>query len=45
MCRYAEVLPDSAVVLDRGIVVHVGTAQELREQPALLDKLLGVART
>ena len=33
-----------AVVLDHGTVVHSGTAQELREQPELLDKLLGVAR-
>ena len=33
-----------AVVLDHGTVVHAGTAQELREQPELLDKLLGVAR-
>lgn len=37
-------ISDSAVVLDRGTVVHGGTAQELREQPALLDRLLGVAR-
>ena len=34
----------SAVVLDRGTVVHAGSAQELREQPELLDRLLGVAR-
>ena len=34
----------SAVVLDRGTVVHSGTAQALREQPELLDRLLGVAR-
>jgi branched-chain amino acid transport system ATP-binding protein len=33
-----------AVVLDHGSVVHAGSAQELREQPALLDRLLGVAR-
>jgi branched-chain amino acid transport system ATP-binding protein len=33
-----------AVVLDHGNVVHSGTAQALREQPALLDRLLGVAR-
>ncbi len=32
------------VVLDHGSVVHAGSAQELREQPALLDRLLGVAR-
>ncbi len=34
----------TAAVLDRGTVVHAGSAQELREQPALLDRLLGVAR-
>ena len=33
-----------AVVLDHGTVVHAGSALELREQPSLLDKLLGVAR-
>ncbi len=37
-------ISDSAVVLDRGTVVHAGTAQELRDQPALLDRLLGVSR-
>ncbi len=37
-------ISDVAAVLDRGTVVHSGTAQELREQPELLDKLLGVAR-
>jgi branched-chain amino acid transport system ATP-binding protein len=37
-------ISDSAVVLDRGTVVYSGTAQELREQPELLDRLLGVAR-
>ncbi len=37
-------ISDSAVVLDRGSVVYSGTAQELREQPELLDRLLGVAR-
>ena len=37
-------ISDSAVVLDRGTVVHAGTAQQLREQPALLEQLLGVAR-
>jgi branched-chain amino acid transport system ATP-binding protein len=31
-------------VLDRGTVVHSGTARGLQEQPVLLDKLLGVAR-
>jgi branched-chain amino acid transport system ATP-binding protein len=33
-----------AVVLDHGTVVHSGTAQDLRDAPELLDKLLGVAR-
>ena len=37
-------ISDSAVVLDRGTVAHAGTAHELREQPELLDRLLGVAR-
>jgi len=37
-------ISDSAVVLDRGMVVHTGTAQALREQPERLDQLLGVAR-
>lgn len=37
-------ISDIAVVLDRGTVVHAGTAQELREQPELLDQLLGVSR-
>ena len=37
-------ISDSAVVLDRGTIVHSGTARELREQPELLDRLLGVAR-
>ena len=32
-----------AVVLDHGSVVHSGPAQALREQPELLDRLLGVA--
>jgi branched-chain amino acid transport system ATP-binding protein len=31
-------------VLDRGTVVHSGTAAELRAQPELLDRLLGVVR-
>ena len=35
---------DRAVVLDRGTVVHSGTAQALREAPDLLDHLLGIAR-
>ena len=33
-----------ALVLDHGEVVHAGSAQELREQPDLLNKLLGVAQ-
>lgn len=33
-----------AVVLDHGEVVHSGAAQDLLDQPALLDQLLGVAR-
>ncbi|MDW5442033.1 ABC transporter ATP-binding protein [Polaromonas sp. SM01] len=37
-------ISDSAVVLDRGTVVHAGSAQQLREQPQLLEHLLGVAR-
>lgn len=37
-------ISDSAVVLDRGTVVHAGTARQLREQPQLLEHLLGVAR-
>ncbi len=34
----------TTVVLDHGKVVHSGTADELLAQPALLEKLLGVAR-
>jgi branched-chain amino acid transport system ATP-binding protein len=37
-------ISDHALVLDRGTVVHAGSAAELRERPALLDRLLGVAR-
>ncbi|KQP04352.1 ABC transporter ATP-binding protein [Pseudorhodoferax sp. Leaf265] len=37
-------ISDLAAVLDRGTVVHRGTAAELRAQPALLDQLLGVVR-
>ncbi|BDT67910.1 high-affinity branched-chain amino acid transport ATP-binding protein LivF [Comamonadaceae bacterium OS-1] len=37
-------ISDTAAVLDRGTVVHTGTARGLLEQPELLDKLLGVAR-
>ena len=37
-------ISDRAVVLDRGTVVHRGSATELRADQALLDRLLGVAR-
>jgi branched-chain amino acid transport system ATP-binding protein len=37
-------ISDTAAVLDRGTVVHTDTADSLLAQPALLDKLLGVAR-
>src|SRR3954464_1134500 len=37
-------ISDHAVVLDRGTVVHSGTARELQSDPALVDRLLGVAR-
>jgi len=37
-------ISDLAVVLDRGSVAHAGTAQELQQNPELLDSLLGVAR-
>ena len=37
-------ISDSAAVLDRGTVVYTGSARSLQEQPALLDRLLGVAR-
>ena len=37
-------ISDQVVVLDRGTVVHAGIARELRDDPALLDRLLGVAR-
>ena len=37
-------ISDRAAVLDRGTVVHSGTAASLRDQPELLDRLLGVAR-
>ena len=35
-------ISDTAAVLDRGTVVYSGTAESLQEQPALLNKLLGV---
>ena len=37
-------ISNTAVVLDRGTVVHAGSARSLQDQPALLDRLLGVAR-
>ena len=37
-------ISDKTVVLDRGTIVHSGTARELRADPALVDRLLGVAR-
>ncbi len=37
-------ISDLAVVLDRGSVAHAGSAQELKQNPELLDSLLGVAR-
>jgi branched-chain amino acid transport system ATP-binding protein len=33
-----------AIVLDRGTVVHAGTARDLLNAPELLDRLLGVSR-
>ena len=37
-------ISDTAVVLDHGNVVHADTAQNLRAQPEVLDRLLGVTR-
>lgn len=37
-------ISDTAAVLDRGTLVHSGTARSLQDNPALLDSLLGVAR-
>ncbi|MGE4242342.1 ABC transporter ATP-binding protein [Ramlibacter sp.] len=37
-------ISDSAVVLDRGTIVHASGADELLAAPELLDRLLGVAR-
>ena len=37
-------ISDRAVVLDHGAVVHASDADTLREQPELLDRLLGVSR-
>ncbi len=36
-------ISDRVAVLDRGTVVHTGSARELQLQPELLDRLLGVA--
>jgi len=33
-----------AIVLDHGTVVHSGSAEQLRQSPELLDRLLGVTR-
>jgi branched-chain amino acid transport system ATP-binding protein len=37
-------ISDVAAVLDHGSVVHSGGARDLREQPEVLDRLLGVVR-
>jgi branched-chain amino acid transport system ATP-binding protein len=37
-------ISDHAVVLDRGTVAHAATAAALRQQPQVLERLLGVAR-
>lgn len=37
-------ISDRAVVLDHGTVVHASDANTLRQQPELLDRLLGVSR-
>ncbi len=37
-------ISDTAAVLDRGTLVHSGTARSLQDNPVLLDSLLGVAR-
>ncbi len=37
-------ISDRAVVLDHGTVVHTSDALTLRQQPELLDRLLGVSR-
>jgi branched-chain amino acid transport system ATP-binding protein len=37
-------ISDRAVVLDRGTVAHAATAAALRQQPQILERLLGVAR-
>jgi branched-chain amino acid transport system ATP-binding protein len=42
--RMVLAIADHAAVLDRGTVIHTGAAHDLLGQPALLDRLLGVAR-
>ena len=37
-------ISDYTAVLDRGCVVYSGSAAELKQNPALLDRLLGVVR-
>ena len=37
-------ISDHAALLDRGTVVHTGSADDLASQPALLDRLLSVTR-
>ncbi|MCW8166213.1 ABC transporter ATP-binding protein [Verminephrobacter aporrectodeae subsp. tuberculatae] len=37
-------ISEHVAVLDRGRIVHTGAAAQLRAQPALLDRLLGLAR-
>lgn len=37
-------ISDTAIVLDRGTIVHAAQAEELRRQPEVIERLLGVAR-
>jgi branched-chain amino acid transport system ATP-binding protein len=37
-------ISDTTIVLDHGTVVHADRAEALRNNPELLDRLLGVAR-
>jgi branched-chain amino acid transport system ATP-binding protein len=37
-------ISDQAAVLDRGSLVYAGSARDLKNDPALLDRLLGIAR-
>lgn len=37
-------ISDTAIVLDRGTIVHAAPAEELRRQPEVMERLLGVAR-